>query len=53
MLTASAFLGLTGGMGDSSVCIPVNTIEETLNLIMKQAGLLLGLDNWKEIAGNS
>lgn len=53
MLTASAFLGLTGDMGDGSVCIPVNTIEETLNLIIKQAGLLLVLDNWNEIAGNS
>lgn len=53
MLTASAFLGLTGDMGDGSVCIPVNIIEETLNLIIKQAGLLLGLDNWKEIAVNS
>lgn len=53
VLTASAFLGLTGDMGDGSVCRPVNTVEETLNLIIKQAGLLLGLVNWKEITGNS
>ncbi|KAM7326386.1 hypothetical protein ACRRTK_014864 [Alexandromys fortis] len=45
--------GMRWDMGDGSVCIPVNTIEETLNLIIKQAGLLLVLDNWNEIAGNS